>query len=96
MLWSLDLDVGAASSESSHLYGVSCALASSCVAVGAIVGSASTVLLEGNWDGRAWSAAPRSSFCDRRRGGDLRFGGVGARRSEPSGGVAIPWKTGPG
>jgi len=58
--WSLDLDVGAASSESSHLYGVSCARASSCVAVGDIVGGTSNLLLEGNWDGHGWSAAPRS------------------------------------
>jgi len=39
---------------------VSCARASSCVAVGDIVGGTSNLLLEGNWDGHGWSAAPRS------------------------------------
>ncbi len=62
--WSLDLAVGTASAESSHLYGVSCSFASSCVAVGAVVAGTSRSLLEGRWDGRVWSVAPtlRSSI----------------------------------
>jgi len=56
--WSLDLAVGTASSESSHLYGVSCSPASRCVGVGDLVAGTSKLLLEGNWDGRAWRVAP--------------------------------------
>jgi hypothetical protein len=59
--WSLDLAVGTATSESSHLYGVSCSLARACVAVGALVAGTTDQLLEVNWDGHAWSVLPARS-----------------------------------
>jgi len=57
-IWSLDLAVGTATSESSHLYGVSCSFARRCVAVGELVAGTSDQLVEGNWDGNEWSVAP--------------------------------------
>jgi hypothetical protein len=56
--WSLDLAVGTASSEGSHLYGVSCNLARRCVAVGNLVAGTSDQLLEGDWDGQTWGVVP--------------------------------------